>query len=177
MNRAICIFSVITGVLCSTALPTRAQQSQQDILNSLNSALQTVAYTTQDPRNSNSEQWNNSYQFAVSDNNLIITYSLDNTLLKGEEIQDHYIETGTYSAPLAMLSDAAISPSPQMSDIAIACNAEAKCFTREYSGQYEQKGKITASGDMQSLNRIGLILPEDLIYPTMDLLQELLYQP
>jgi len=162
-------------VLCSTALPTRAQQSQQDILNSLNSALQTVAYATQDPSNSNNEQWNNSYQFAVIDNRLDITYRLENTYLKGEVIQDHYTETGTYSAPIDMISQTEISLSPQMTHIALDCRDEANCFIQEYSGAYEKNGKITPSGDTKSLNKIGLILPEDLIQPTIDLLQQLLY--
>jgi len=174
MNRTICIVTVITLALCSTAFPARAQQSQQEILSSLNNTLGTVVFSTQNPRNNFNENWNNSYQFAVTENNFIITYSLDNTFLKGEEVQDHYIETGTYTAPLAMLSQAGISPSPQM-NIAIACNDEVGCFTQEYSGQYEQNGKITPSGETKSVNRIGIILPEDLIGPTINLLKELLY--
>jgi hypothetical protein len=112
----------------------------------------------------------------VRGNHFIITYRLDNTFLKGETISDQYIETGTYSARLDLLSHADISPSKQMTYITIACNEEAKCFTREYSGEYKQKGKSTAREDTKSLNRIGLILPEDLIEPTMDLLQKL-FQP
>jgi hypothetical protein len=175
MNRAIYILIVIAIVLCSTALPAGAQQSEQEILNSLNNTLQTVAYSTQNPRNNYIEQWNNSYQFAVTENHLVITYRLENTFFKGEEIQDHYIETGTYSAPLAMLSQAGISSSPQTTQIAIACNEEAACFIREYSGEYEQKGKITTSEDTKFLRSVGLLLPEDLIGSTIDLLQELLY--
>ena len=175
MNRVSCILLVMTMVLCSTALPTRAEQSKQEVLNSLNSTLQTVVYSTLNPRNNFVDQWQNTYQFAVQNNSLIITYREDNTFLKGETMQDHYIETGTYSAPLDLLSHADISPSSQMLYIAIICNEEAKCFTQESSGEYEQKGKITASEDSKSLNRINLNLPEDLIGPTMDLLKELLY--
>jgi hypothetical protein len=175
MNRVSCILLVMTMVLCSTALPTRAEQSEQEVLSSLNSTLQTVVYSTQNPGNSDTEKWNNSYQFAVTDNLFIITYRWDSTSLKGEEILDHYIETGTYTAPLAMLTHAEISPSPHMIHIAIGCNEEANCFTREYSGEYEQNGKITTSEKTKSVNRIGLILPEELIEPTMDLLKELLY--
>jgi hypothetical protein len=175
MNRTIYILLVMTMVLCSTALPTRAKQSAQEILSSLNSTLQTVAFSTQNPRNNHIENWNNSYQFEVRDNSFIITYRLENTFFKGEEMQDDYIETGTYSAPLDLLSHAEISPSSQMLDIAIICNDEAECFTQESSGQYDQKGKITASTDLKSLHRINLHLPEDLIEPTIGLLQELLY--
>lgn len=175
MNRVIYIILVMTMVLCSTALPTRAKQSEQEVLSSLNNTLQIVDYSTLNPRNSNIEKWNNSYQFAVSGNHFIITYRLNNTFLKGEKMQDRYIETGTYTAPLDLLSHAEIFPSPKMLHIAIACNEEAKCFTQEYSGEYEQKGKITASEDTKSLNRINLDLPEDLIEPTIDLLKELLY--
>ena len=175
MNRTIYILLVMTLLLCSTALPTRAKQSAQEILSSLNSTLQTVAFSTQNPRNNHIENWNNSYQFEVRENSFIITYQLDNTFLKGVEMQDQYIETGTYSAPLDLLSYAEISPSPQMTDIAIVCNEEAKCFTQESSGQYDQMGKITTSEDLKSLHRINLHLPEDLIEPTIGLLKELLY--
>jgi hypothetical protein len=173
MNRAIYILFIMTMLLCSTASPTRAQQSQQEILSSLNNTLQTVAFSFQNPRNSNIDEWNNSYQFAVQENHFIITYRLENTFFKGEEMQDHYIETGTYSAPLDLLSPASVSPSPQMTHIAIACNEEAKCFTQESTGQYDQKGEITTSEDSKSLSRINLHLPEDLIGPTIDLLKGL----
>jgi hypothetical protein len=175
MNRVSCILLVMTMVLCSTALPTRAEQSEQEVLSSLNNTLQTVVYSTQNPGDNDIEKWNNSYQFAVQNNSFIITYQWDNTYLKGEKIQDHYIETGTFSAPLAMLTHAEISPSPHMIHIAIGCNEEANCFTRDYSGAYEHKGKTTVSEKTKSVNRIALILPEDLIEPTMDLLKELLY--
>jgi len=175
MNRTIYILLVMTMVLCSTALPTRAKQSAQEILSSLNSTLQTVAFSTQNPRNNHIENWNNSYQFEVRDNSFIITYRLENTFFKGEEMQDNYIETGTYSAPLDLLTSAAVFPSSQMLDLAIICNGEAECFTQESSGQYDQKGKITTSEDVKSLHRINLHLPEDLIEPTIGLLQELLY--
>ncbi|MGB3647576.1 MAG: hypothetical protein WA992_03450, partial [Desulfobulbales bacterium] len=98
-----------------------------------------------------------------------------NTLFKGDEMQDHYIETGTYTAPLDLLTNAAVSPSPQMTFIAITCNEEVKCFTQESTGQYDQKGEITTSEDSKSMHRINLHLPEDLIEPTIDLLQGLLY--
>ena len=174
MSRRIYILLAMFIVLCGTALPAHAQQSAQEILSSLNSTLETVSYSTQNPRNNFIEQWNNAYQFAVADNHLIITYRLDNNLFRGEELRDHYTETGTYSAPLAMLSQAGISSS-QMTQIAIACNGEAECFTREYSGEYEQNGKITTSGETKSLSSVGLLLPDDLIGPTIDLLQGLLY--
>ncbi len=174
MSRRIYILLAVLIVFCGTALPTHAQQSTQEILSSLNTTLEKVSYTTQNPRNNYSEQWNNSYQFAVTENHLVITYRLDNTLFKGEELRDHYIETGTYSAPLAMLSQAGISSS-QMTQIAIACNGEEECFTREYSGEYEQNGKITTSRKTKSLSSVGLLLPDDLIGPTIDLLQGLLY--
>ena len=174
MSLVIYILLVMAMVVCRTALPTRAAQSKQEILNSLNAALGTVSYTTQDPRNNYIEQWNNSYQFAVTKNRLVITYRLDTTLFKSEELQDHYIETGSYSAPLAMLSQAGISSS-QMTQIAITCKGEEECFTREYSGEYEQNGKITPSGGTKSLSSVGLLLPDDLIGPTIDLLQDLLY--
>jgi len=175
MSRRIYILLAMFIVLCGTALPAHAQQSTQEILSSLNTTLETVSYSTQNPRNNFIEQWNNAYQFAVADNHLIITYRLDNTLFKGEELRDHYIETGTYSAPLDLLTSAAVSPSSQMQDIAIICNGEAKCFTQESSGEYDQKGKITASADTKSLHRINLHLPENLIEPTIVLLQDLLY--
>jgi len=176
MNRVIYILLAMFIVLCSTASPTRAKQPGQETLSSLNTILETVSYSTQNPRNSNIEKWNNSYQFAVRGNHFIITYRLDNTFLKGDKIQDHYIETGTYSAPLDLLFNAEISPSPQMINLAISCNQGAKCFTQKYSGEYTQKNKSTKSDRTKSLNKIGLILPEDLIEPTMDLLQEF-FQP
>ena len=161
-------------VLYGAAFPAYARQSQQEVLGSLNSSLQAAAFSTQNPGSSFVEQWNNSYQFALTENHLTIAYRLENTLSKGGVMQDHYIETGSYGASLAMLSRAGISPAPQMSQIVIACNEESECFTREYSGEYEQKGKITGHSGTKSLKRIGLILPENLIGPTMDLLQELL---
>ena len=176
MNRVIYILSVMVMMHCSIASPSLGKQPAQEALSSLNSTLETVSYSTQNPRNNYIEKWNNSYQFAVRGNRFIITYRLDNTFLKGETISDQYIETGTYSAPLAMLINADISPSPQMIHLAISCNEEAKCFTQKYSGEYTQKNKSTKSDRTKSLNRIGLILPEDLIEPTMDLLQEL-FQP
>ena len=174
MNRVFYILSVMVMMHFSIASTSHGKQPAKDILSSLNSTLETVSYSTQDPRSSDIEKWNNSYQFAVRGNHFIITYRLDNTFLKGEKMMDQYIETGTYSAPLDLLSNASVSPSSQMTYITIACNDEAKCFTREYSGEYKQKGKSTAREDTKSLNRIGLILPEDLIEPTMNLLQELL---
>jgi hypothetical protein len=175
MSRRIYILLAMFIVLCGTALPAHAQQSAQEILSSLNTTLESVSYSTQNPRNSSIENWNNSYQFAVIDNRFIITYRLDVTFFKGEEMQDKYFETGTYSAPLDLLTSAAVFPSSQMVDIAIVCSGEAKCFTQEFSGQYEQKGKIALSEDSKLLNRINLHLPEDLIGPTIDLLQNLLY--
>ena len=175
MNRIFYILLVVLIMFCSNALPIHAKQSAQEILNSLNTTLETVSYSTQNQRNNYIENWNNSYQFTLSDNLLIITYRLENNFFKGEEIQDHYIETGTYSAPLDLLTNAAVFPSSQMLDIAITCNQEAKCFTQEYSGQYEQKGKITGSEDLKSLHRINLHLPENLIEPTIILLKDLLY--
>ena len=149
MNRVIYIVLVMAMGICWTALPTHAKQSEQEILSSLNTTLETVSYTTQNPRNSYTENWNNSFQFTVQDNHFIITYRLDNTFLKGETLQDHYIETGTYSAPLELLSNASVSPSPQMTFIAITCNEEVKCFTQESSGEYDQKGKITTSDRLE----------------------------
>ena len=175
MNRAMYIFLVMTMMHSSTALPALAKQSEQEILSSLNNTSQSVAFSIQNPSNSNIENWNNSYQFAVEDNYFIITYRLENTFFKGQEMQDSYIETGTYRAPLDLLSRADISPSPQMLHIAIICNEEAKCFTQESTGQYEQKGKITTSEDSKTMNRINLHLPEDLIEPTISLLKDLLY--
>ena len=175
MSRRIYILLAMFIVLCGTALPAHAQQSTQEILSSLNTTLETVSYSTQNPKNNFIEQWNNSYQFAVTENHLVITYRLDNTFLKGETLQDHYIETGTYSAPLELLSNASVSPFSQTLGITIICNGEAKCFAQESSGEYDQKGKITASTDSKSLNRINLHLPENLIEPTIDLLQGLLY--
>lgn len=175
MNRAFYILSVMVMMHFSIASPCLGEQPAQEVLNSLNTTLETVGYSTENPNNNAIENWNNSYQFAVTDNHFIITYRLDNTFIKDEEMQDHYIETGTYSALLTTLSYAEISPSPHMMYIAIACNEEATCFTQEYSGEYEQKDKITASEGSKSLDRINLHLPEDLIEPTIYLLKELLY--
>jgi len=175
MSRRIYILLAMFIVLCGTALPAHAQQSTQEILSSLNTTLETVSYSWQDPRNSYNENWNNSYQFAVSDNRFIITYRLDVIFFKGEEMQDKYFETGTYSAPLDLLTSAAVFPSSQTVEIAIICNEKKKCFAQESSGQYEKKGKIALSEDSKRLNRINLHLPEDLIGPTIDLLQDLLY--
>jgi hypothetical protein len=162
-------------VLFGTALPARAQQSTQKILSSLNSTLATLSYSTQDPRSNFIDEWNNSYQFAVKGNHLIITYRVENTLFKGAERKGHDIETGTYRASLDLLSNASVFPFSQTLGIAIICNDKEECFTRESSGQYEQKGKITPSTYSKSSHRINLNLPEDLIGPTIDLLQDLLY--
>ena len=174
MNRAFYILSFMVIMHCSIASPSHGKQPAQEILSSLNSTLETVSYSTQNPRNNYIEKWNNSYQLVVRGNHLIITYRLDNNFFKGETLSDQYIETGTYSAPLTMLSHTEIYPSKQMMQLVITCNEETECFTQEYTGEYEQKGKITASGNTKLLNKIGLILPEDLIEPTIDLLQELL---
>jgi hypothetical protein len=162
-------------LLCVSALPAHAKQSQQEILSSLNTTLATVSYSTQDPRSNFIDEWNNSYQFAVKGNQFIITYRLENTFFKGAERQSHDIETGTYRASLDLLSNASVSPFSQTLGIAIICNDKEKCFTQESSGQYEHKGKITPSEYLKSLHRINLNLPEDLIGPTIDLLQDLLY--
>ena len=175
MNRVIYIVLVMAMGICWTALPTRAKQSQQEILDTLNNTLQTLSFSTQDPRSNFIDEWNNSYQFAVKGNHLIITYRLENTFFKGAERQSHDIETGTYRASLDLLSNASVSPFSQTLGIAIICNEKEKCFTQESSGQYEQKGKITPSKYSKSSHRINLNLPEDLIGPTIDLLQDLLY--
>ena len=175
MSRRIYIVLAMFIVLCGTALPARAKQSTQEILDTLNTTLATLSYSTQDPRSNFSEKWNNSYQFAVEGNHLIITYRLDNTLFKGAEWQDRHFETGTYRASLDLLSNASVSPFSQTLGIAIICNDKEKCFTQESSGQYEHKGKITPSKYSKSSHRINLNLPEDLIGPTIDLLQDLLY--
>ena len=174
MSRRIYIVLAMFIVLCGRAFPAHAQQSQQEILDTLNNTLQTLSFSRQNPSSRN-ENLNNSYQFAVSDNRLIITYQEEFIFFKGEEMLDKYFETGTYSAPLDLLTSAAVFPSSQMVEIAIVCNGEAKCFAQEYSGQYEKKGKITRSEDSKLLNRINLNLPENLIEPTIDLLQDLLY--
>jgi len=175
MNRKFFILSVLVMMLCAVASPSLGKQSSQEILSSLNTTLETVSYSWQDPRNSYNENWNNSYQFAVSDNRFIITYRLDVIFFKGEEMLDKYFETGTYSAPLDLLTSAAVFPSSQTVEIAIVCNDKEKCFAQESSGQYEKKGKIALSEDSKRLNRINLHLPEDLMGPTIDLLQDLLY--
>jgi hypothetical protein len=161
-------------VFCGRALPAHAQQSQQEILSSLNTTLETVSYSTQDPRSNFIDEWNNSFQFAVEGNQFIITYRLENTVFKDMERWSHQSETGTYRASLDLLSSASVSPFAQTLGIAIICNEKNKCFTLEYSGQYEHNGKITSSERSKSLPRINLELPEDLIGPTIDLLQELL---
>ena len=94
--------------------------------------------------------------------------------MKGMEMQDKYFETGTYSAPLDLLSNTSVSPFSQTLGIAIICNEKKKCFTQESSGQYERKGKIATNKYSKSSHRINLDLPEDLIGPTIDLLQDLL---
>jgi hypothetical protein len=174
MSRRIYIVLVMFIVLCGTALPAHAKQSTKEILDSLNNTLQTLSYSTQDPRSNHIDEWNNSYQFAVKGNNLIITYRLENTFFKGAEWRNRHFETGTYSASLDLLSSASVSPFSQTLGIAIICNEKKKCFTQEASGQYEQKGKITPKTYSKSLHRINLWLPEDLIGPTIDLLQDLL---
>ena len=175
MSRRIYIVLAMFIVLCGTALPAHAKQSQQVILNSLNTTLATLSFSTQDPRSNFIDEWNNSYQFAVKGNHLIITYRLENTIFKGMERRSHQSETGTYRASLDLLSNASVSPYAQTLGIAIICNEKKKCFTRESSGQYEQKVKITPSKYSKSSHRINLNLPEDLIGPTIDLLQDLLY--
>lgn len=175
MSRRIYIVLAMFIVLCGTALPAHAKQSQQEILDTLNNTLQTLSYSTQDPRSNFIDEWNNSYQFAVKGNHLIITYRLENTFFKGAERQSHDIETGTYRASLDLLTSASVSPFSQTLGIAIICNDKEKCFTQESSGQYEHKGKITPSKYSKSSYRINLNLPEDLIGPTIDLLQDLLY--
>ena len=175
MNRVIYIVLVMAMGICWTALPAHAKQSQQEILDTLNTTLATLSFATQDSRSNFIDEWNNSYQFAVKGNHLIITYRVENTFFKGAERQSHDIETGTYRASLDLLSNASVSPFSQTLGIAIICNEKEKCFTQESSGQYEQKGKITPSKYSKSSHRINLWLPEDLIGPTIDLLQDLLY--
>jgi hypothetical protein len=108
MSRRIYIVLAMFIVLCGTALPAHAQQSQQEIFDTLNNTLQTLSYSTQDPRSNFIDEWNNSYQFAVKGNHLIITYRLENTFFKGAERQSHDIETGTYRASLDLLSNASV---------------------------------------------------------------------
>ena len=175
MSRVIYIVLVMAMGICWTALPTHAKQSQQEILDTLNNTLQTLSFSTHNPRSNFIDEWNNSYQFAVKGNQFIITYRVENTLFKGMERRSHDIETGTYRASLDLLSNASVSPFSQTLGIAIICNEKKKCFTQESSGQYEQKGKITPSKYLKSSHRINLWLPEDLIGPTIDLLQDLLY--
>ena len=160
---------------CAVASPSLGKQSSQEILNSLNTTLATLSFSTQDPRSNFIDEWNNSYQFALKGNQFIITYRTENTLFKGAERQSHDIETGTYRASLDLLSNASVLPFSQTLGIAIICNEKEKCFTQESSGQYEHKGKITPSKYSKSSHRINLMLPEDLIGPTIDLLQDLLY--
>ena len=174
MTRLFSILSIMVVMLCALASPSPGKQPAKEVLDSLNTAMETVIFSTQDPTNSDIEQWQNSYQFAVRGNRFIITYRLEVTYLKGEEIKDHYIETGTYSAALDLLSHTGISPFFKINNVVISCNNEAKCFTQDYSGEYHKKGKITNSARTKSLHKIGLILPEGLIEPTIDLLQELL---
>ena len=174
MSRRIYILLAMFIVLCGTALPGHAKQSQQEILDTLNNTLQTLIFSTQDPRSNFSEEWNNSYQFAVKGNHLIITYRVENTFFKGAERQSHDIETGTYRASLDLLSNASVSPFSQTLGIAIICNEKKKCFTQEASGQVEEHGKIGPTTYSKSYHRINLWLPEDLIGPTIELLQELL---
>ena len=174
MSRRIYIVLAMFIVLCGTALPAHAKQSQQEILDTLNTTLQTLSFSTQNPRNNFIDVWNNSYQFAVEGNHLIITYRYDNTMFKGAEWWSRHFETGTYRASLDLLSSASVSPFAQTLGIAIICNDKEKCFTLEYSVQYEQNGKITPSERSKSSHRINLDLPEDLIGPTIDLLQDLL---
>ena len=175
MSRRIYIVLAMFIVLCGTALPGHAKQSQQEILDTLNNTLQTLSYSTQDPRSNFIDEWNNSYQFAVEGNHLIITYRLENTLFKGMERWSHHSETGTYRASLDLLSNASVSPFAQTLGIAIICNDKEKCFTQESSGQYEKNGWIALHNYSKSSHRINLDLPEDLIGPTIVLLQDLLY--
>ena len=174
MNRKFFILSVLVMMHCAVASPSLGKQSSQGILNSLNTTLATLSFSTQDPRSNFIDEWNNSYQFAVKGNHLIITYRLENTLFKGMERWSHHSETGTYRASLDLLSNASVSPYAQTLGIAIICNDKEKCFTLEYSVQYEHNGKITSSERSKSSHRINLELPEDLIGPTIDLLQDLL---
>jgi hypothetical protein len=175
MKRKFFILSVLVMMHCALASPSLGKQSSQEILNSLNTTLAPLSFATQDPRSNFIDEWNNSYQFAVKGNQFIITYRLENTLFKGAEWKSHYIETGTYSASLDLLSNASVLPFSQTLGIAIICNEKEKCFTQESSGQYEHKGKISPNKFSKSSHRINLMLPEDLIGPTIDLLQDLLY--
>jgi len=175
MSRRIYIVLAMFIVLCGTALPAHAKQSQQEILDTLNNTLQTLSYSTQDPRSNFIDEWNNSYQFAVEGNHLIITYRYDNTMFKGAEWWSRHFETGTYRASLDLLSSASVSPFAQTHGIAIICNEKKRCFTQEASGQVEQHGKIAPTTYSKSFYRVNLDLPEDLIGPTIDLLQDLLY--
>ena len=175
MKRKFFILSVLVMMHCAVASPSLGKQSSQEILSSLNTTLETVSYSWQNPRNSYNENWNNSYQFAVSDNRFIITYQEEFIFFKGEEMLDKYSETGTYSAPLDLLSNASVSPFAQTQGIAIICNEKKKCFNQESSGQYEKNGWIAPHNYSKSSHRINLDLPEDLIGPTIDLLQDLLY--
>ena len=174
MSRRIYIVLAMFIVLCGTALPAHAKQSQQEILDTLNTTLQTLSYSTQDPRSNFIDEWNNSYQFAVKGNHLIITYRLESTLFKGMERWSHHSETGTYRASLDLLSSASVFPFAQTHGIAIICNEKKRCFTQEASAQIEQFGKIAPKTYSKSFYRVNLDLPEDLIEPTIDLLQELL---
>ena len=107
-------------------------------------------------------------------NQFIITYRVENTFFKGAERQSHDIETGTYRASLDLLSSASVSPFAQTHGIAIICNEKKRCFTQEASGQVEQHGRIAPKTWSKSFYNVNLDLPEDLIGPTIDLLQELL---
>ena len=175
MKRKFFILSVLVMMHCTVASPSLGKQSSQEILNSLNTTLATLSFATQDPRSNFIDEWNNSYQFAVKGNQFIITYRTENTLFKGAERQSHDVEAGTYRASLDMLSNASVSPFSQTLGIAIICNEKEKCFTQDSSGQYEHKGKISPNKFSKSSHRINLMLPEDLIGPTIDLLQDLLY--
>ena len=108
MSRVIYIVLAMFIVLCGRAFPAHAQQSQQEILSSLNTTLETVSYSTQNPRSNFIDEWNNSYQFALKGTQFIITYRTENTFFKGAERQSHDIETGTYRASLDLLSNASV---------------------------------------------------------------------
>lgn len=174
MSRRIYIVLAMFIVLCGTALPAHAKQSQQEILDTLNTTLQTLIYSTQDPRSNHNDKWNNSYQFAVEGNHLIITYRYDNTMFRGAERWSRHFETGTYRASLDLLSSASVSPFAQTHGIAIICNEKKRCFTQEASGQVEQHGRIAPKTWSKSFYNVNLDLPEDLIGQTIELLQELL---